>query len=284
MAFWPMGDGKISWNRCEDITLLSETHCTDLHQKSFPLNAEDFSIIWGAPVRKGSRSGVAIIAKKSSVWAIQKVDMSNTVCFSHEKQGRLVVAQIFYGTGERSILIYTIYGHAGARWEQARRREAENMIQDIAQDIAARGSIPAIIAGDFNLQINDSPLMQKLLRSGDYVDAHSWGSNAEQAKNTSHKNSGSRIDLFLANNVASSLIQAYQVRPGVLPKDHSEVVVDISMPISSQCRYIPIQPNSHYDAPYDIPDRTYEPPRYPIDPDISRLLQLNDIDQAFETW
>ena len=126
--------------------------------------------------------------------------------------------------------------------------------------------------------------MQKLLRSGDYVDAHSWGSNAEQAKNTSHKNSGSRIDLFLANNAASSLIQAYQVRPGVLPKDHSEVVVDISMPISSQCRYIPIQPNSHYDAPYDIPDRTYEPPRYPIDPDISRLLQLNDIDQAFETW
>lgn len=260
-----MADGR--WenilNRCEDITLLSETHCTDLHQKSFPLNAEDFSIIWGAPVRKGSRSGVAIIAKKSSVWAIQKVDMSNTVCFSHEKQGRLVVAQIFYGAGERSILIYTIYGHAGARWEQARRREAENMIQDIAQDIAARGSIPAIIAGDFNLQINDSPLMQKLLRSGDYVDAHPWGSNAEQAKNTSHKNSGSRIDL---------------------PKDHSEVVVDISMPISSQCRYIPIQPNSHYDAPYDIPDRTYEPPRFPIDPDISRLLQLNDVDQACETW
>lgn len=84
-------------------------------------NAEDFSIIWGAPVRKGSRSGVAIIAKESSVWAIQKVDMANTVCFSHEKQGRLVVAQIFYGTGERSILIYTIYGHAGKHVAEKQR-------------------------------------------------------------------------------------------------------------------------------------------------------------------
>ena len=49
--------------RCTGITVLSETHCTAAMQKSLPFSAQDYRILWGSPVSKGSRSGVAFLIK-----------------------------------------------------------------------------------------------------------------------------------------------------------------------------------------------------------------------------
>ena len=270
--------------RCEDITVLTETHCTSMMQKSLPFSAEDFDVLWGAPVSKGSRSGVAFLVRKGSFWNIRPVTFVNSPCQKHYDEGRLRAVQIFFQKGERSIIIYGVYGLAGARWEQVRKDAAEAMYQDIAQDIISRGSIPACVAGDFNVQIQESCLLQKYINTGTWIDAVNHGSTIEQAKLTSLKNNGSRIDMLFAHSFAAELITNYQVKPGVLPQDHSEVHVQMSMPVGAQCRYIPCQPNNHNDVPYDNPTPHHTPPQMDSVKPIRPFLQVGDIDGAFQAW
>lgn len=229
-------------SRCEDITVLAETHCTSMMQKSLPFSAKDFHVFWGAPVSKGSRSGVAFLVRKGSFWNIRPVSFTDSPCQKQYEEGRFHAVQLFFQKGDRSIIIYGIYSFAGARWEQARKDAAEAMYQDIAQDIVSRGSIPACVAGNFNLQVQESRLLQKYINTGTWIDAINYGEISEQTKLTSHKNNGSRIDMLFANPSAAELLTNYKVKPGVLPHDHSEVHVQMNMPIGAQCRYLPCQP------------------------------------------
>ena len=270
--------------RCKDVTILSETHCTAVMQKALPYSAKDFHVFWGAPVNQGSRSGVAFLVRKGSFWNVRPISFDQSPCLKRYNDGRLHAVQVFYNKGERSIIIYGIYGVAGARWEQVRKDAAEAMYQDIAQDIISRGSIPACVAGDFNVQIQESRLLQKYINTGTWIDAANYGSTTEQAKLTSHKNNGSRIDMMFANPFAAELITNYRVKPGVLPQDHSEVHVQMSLPVGAQCRYIPCQPNNHNDVPYDNPTPHHTPPHIDSVKPIRPFLQVGDIDGAFQAW
>ena len=132
--------------------------------KSFPFSATDFQIYWGSPIPKGSRSGVAFLVRKGSFWNVRPISFENSVCHKYYEEGRLHAVQLFFQAGGRSVILYALYGYAGARWEHARKDTAETMYRDIAQDIAARGSIPAYIAGNFNLQVTESRLLQEIVK------------------------------------------------------------------------------------------------------------------------
>lgn len=156
-------------------------------------------------------------------------------------------------------MIYVLYGQAGARWEQAKKDELENMLADVSKDIQTRGSVPACIVGDLNVQVQESRLLQKLLDSKILFDAQQLGTSTEQAKPTSHKGSGSRIDFVLANHFAAGLLKSYNVGPGILPQDHSEVRVKMDLSIGHQTRYVVHQPNNHHNPQYDRPPPDYNP-------------------------
>ena len=270
--------------RCEGVTIISETHCTDVVQKSLPFRAVDFQVIWGAPVRKGSRSGVALLIKRGCFWQAKAVPLHDSPCKKYYDEGRLVVGQVFYKGGTRSLLIYGLYGHAGARWDQPRKDLVEAMLTDIAQDIVSRGSTAAIIAGDFNVQVCESRLIKKNLHTTTWFDAVAFGTPTEQIKQTSHAKNGSRIDMLFANDIAARLLTSYKVVPGVLPKDHSEVLVTMTLPVGHQCKYVPHQPNEHFDIPYDKPPAMYHPPVIDCNKTLSPLLARGDIDSAFKEW
>ena len=129
-------------------------------QKSRPHVASDYNILWGAPVKQGARTGVAALVKKGC-WNSKQVSLTNSPCEKYFNAGRLLLVQIFYGKGDRSIPIYILYGHAGSRWEQSKKDELEGMISDISNGLNSRGSILACIVGDFNVQISESTLLQK---------------------------------------------------------------------------------------------------------------------------
>ena len=271
-------------NRCQSFTALTETHCTAPMQVSLPYVARDFHMHWGAPIQQGSRSGVAALVKKGSVWQSKTVSLENTPLDKYHKAGRLLLVQIFYGCGSRSMLIYILYGPAGARWEQTKKDEIEQIITDISLDIASRGSVPVCIVGDFNIQVSESRLLQKLLQTRQWFDAHQLGSLEEQQKNTSHTKNGSRIDFVFTNMLASTLVTTYKVVPGVLPQDHSEVHVTFNLPRSKQVRYVVSLPNKHISASYDnVPDN-YISPLVDSTTKIRQHLRRNHIDEAFQSW
>ena len=269
--------------RCKDVTILSENHCAAIMQKSLPFTAKDFHVIWGAPVNQGSRSGVAFLVRKGSFWNVRPISFDQSPCLKHYNDGRLHAIQVFYNKGERYLILYAVYGHAGARWEQNRRDELETLLHDVAQDMIARGSIPACIAGDFNLQVQESNFLQKYINTGFWIDSVSFGSSEEQNKPTSHNKNGSRIDMLMANSLAAEPPFDYQVKPGVLPQDHSEVHVQLHLPIGAQCRYVPCQPNNDPIVPYDLPPSKYKPPQIDSITSINPLLQANDVSTALFT-
>lgn len=208
---------------------------------------------------------------------VKQISLTGTPCQTYYEQGRLVVAQVVAGSGNRSFLIYAIYGHAGARWEADATKELESVLKHIGDDVASRGATPAFITGDLNIQVDESLRIQSLRRTKLFVDAKDWGIPAEQIKNTFHKQKGSRIDLCLANQPGSRLLRTCKVCD-------SEMHIDIDLPIGKQWRYIPVQPNLNTNIPYDLPPRNYNPPPIDICAKISLLLEQGDIDKVFLIW
>ena len=115
------------------------------------------------------------------------------------------------------------------------------------------------VVRDFNIQVSESKLLQTLLNTHQWFDAHQLGCPAEQEKHTSHKANGSRIDFVFTNSLAAGLVETYTVVPGVLPKDHSEVHVAFTLPRNAQFRYVVSQPNGHIPVPYDNTPDDYVP-------------------------
>jgi exonuclease III len=197
---------------------LTETHCTEFLQKSLAFDPKEFSVIWGAPVPTKSRSGVMCIARKKSLWAIKALPFLEPECQKFFDDGRLILVQGYRGKGERSFLIYGIYGHAGSRWDADKKKQTHAMLYAVCRDMVARGPQIAYIIGDFNFQIDESDPLQTYMRAGFLYDAAMWGPQGTVPANTCHKGAGSRIDLILMTHQASRLCQDYVVVPGFSEK------------------------------------------------------------------
>ena len=140
------------------------------------------------------------------------------------------------------------------------------------------------VVGDVNIQISESRLLKKLLKTCQWFDAHQLGSLEETTKNTSHTKTSSRIDFVFTNSLAFNLLETYKVVPGVLPKDHSEVHVTFTLPRNEQVRYVVSQPHSHIPVPYDNPPDHYVPEPIDRTTHIRQHLQKDHIDAAFQSW
>jgi exonuclease III len=261
---------------------LTETHCTEFLQKSLAFDPKEFSVIWGAPVPTKSRSGVMCIARKKSLWAIKALPFLEPECPKFFDDGRLILVQGYRGKGERSFLIYGIYGHAGSRWDADKKKQTHAMLYAVCRDMVARGPQIAYIIGDFNFQIDESDPLQTYMRAGFLYDAAMWGPQGTVPANTCHKGAGSRIDLILMTHQSSRLCQDYVVVPGFSEKDHSEIQIAVRIPLLAQnCKRI-FQTGNR--LPYDDP-----PPDYiekPIDSQsyVDDLLQKHQLDKAFDYW
>ena len=97
----------------------------------------------------------------------------------------MLAAQLWLGQGGTAIILYGVYGHSGARWERTKRQYFNAMMQAIAEDIAARGDLPSfVVIGDFNMVIDESHLVQQLLRNGSWFDCRRLGTEDMRPANT----------------------------------------------------------------------------------------------------
>lgn len=140
---------------------LSETHLTTnlmtLIHGGFP----GYKAYWGAPV-EGKNGGVGFLVKSSAAWHTTPVTWDkHSPCYIHHAAGRLHAVKVFTGDGSSHFLIYVLYGVSGARWNIEMKTETHRLIEDVCADIACKG-LPAIFGGDLNLQLNESPLLERL--------------------------------------------------------------------------------------------------------------------------
>ena len=85
-------------------------------------------------------------------------------CKKYWDDGRLVGAHAWPADGSRPIRIYSLYGIAGARWERTKRAYVVAMLRAVVADSVARGEVPSLIGGDFNLQRGNAPELDHFLR------------------------------------------------------------------------------------------------------------------------
>ena len=125
----------------------------------------------------------------------------NHICYPFWLDARLQAVLVHRHDGS-AIIIYNMYGPAGARESASAKRYLRNMLQAISSDAAVR-ALPALLVGDFNSEIEATPFLQSMLVS-------QWHDLAHLRRgglcDTSHKGSGSRIAHIWCNTTCLPLI------------------------------------------------------------------------------
>ena len=124
-----------------------------------------------------------------------------------------MLVQIFRGSGQRSLLIYVVYGLAGARWEQQKKNETLKMLKEVQKDAAMRGDVAAIICGDLKVEPTTVQEFMAEMKTG-WNDAAHWGTDGFDESPTCTKGKGSGIDWALMNRAVSVMLKAYDVQKG----------------------------------------------------------------------
>lgn len=215
-----------------DILILTETHASVHVQKGYEESLKHVHFAWAGCQ---THAGVAIIARKSSFWDFKPVTFDDGPLKTLNQEGRLVASQIFASNGKNSFIILGFYGYAGARWDQQLLQKNNKAISAIFEFAVTKGNLPALLSGDFNVEIEESEPLKEFLAFGQWHDAA--GPNQTPHVSCLKGKNGSRIDFFFLNSTAASLLTSYSIRPGLLKKDHQFVTIQLAAPLACQHEY-----------------------------------------------
>ena len=267
-----------------DILALSETHLQSHLESSESHQFSDYHCFWGPNSPDRHYSGVALLAKRSSFWHAKKLEWPlEHQCCRFFRDNRLLAVQLWLGTGGVSILVYVVYGMSGARWEASKKTYFHTMFEAIKQDRISRGPIPAVLLGDFNLEITDSYPIRSALQARFWCDTRDKSSTDMQSKTTCHKGkASSKIDhIFVSSNLYDQSFN-FQVDSLHEFKDHAIDSFQLKLPKASQVictlravsRLPMIPPPKHTDEPIGSELSTT----------FQEALAIHDVDTAFKLW
>ena len=267
-----------------NVLVLTETHIQTHLVKSYPYNFPNYFTFWSPGEEQKYYNGIGLLVRRSKCWAATQLTWKpEDACHRFWQDSRLLAAQLWLGQGGTTILLYGVYGPSGARWERAKRQYFNAMMQAIAEDIAARGDMPSFVIGDFNMVINDSHLLQQLLRNGGWFDCRRLGSEDMRRANTCHVQGGSQIDHIFASRSAYDQAFGYKVRKHVEFKSHSMVEIALQVPLAAQtrttlrnvCKIPPRAPPVHeHHLVYNTQ----------LGRGFWQALAQNDLDKAYQLW
>lgn len=201
-------------HHCE-VALCCETKLTAGGQKAveLDLSKSGWKAIWGDPCVPKQRRGY-----KDSMWDANNggvavlIDINRPAkrCMltgsaaRYEKEGRLLLTAISYGNCRDSIYAMTIYGYTGAGARQpSALANNEALLTAAFEALATLGSVPVLLGGDFNTDIEASDVLRSALGTGQYYDvirgkSHQLGVEPDGTQ----KLSGNRLDCMLFNKEA----------------------------------------------------------------------------------
>ena len=105
-----------SLNSC--MLNVSESHADSLLQASWGPSSNGWFHLWGAPSASHDQRGVSQHASCSAFWAARRVLWTPAdLCHRFYLDARLTASFIWIGDGRRALLVYCLYGPAGARWD-----------------------------------------------------------------------------------------------------------------------------------------------------------------------
>ena len=167
---------------------LSETHLQSQLESTESHQFSEYHCFWGPNSPDRHYGGVALLTKRSSFWHAKKIEWPlEHQCCRFFRDNRLPAVQLWLGTGGVSILVYVVNGMSGARWEASKKTYFHTLFEAIKQDRISRGPIPAVLLGDFNLEITDSYPIRSALQARFWCDTRDKSSADMQLKTTCHK-------------------------------------------------------------------------------------------------
>jgi exonuclease III len=266
-----------------DIIALTETHLqSHLHAAYSEEWKHNFCYFSPDPDTK-HYNGVALLLKKSKFWKVTPISFEvDNPCHKFAAIGRLIAVQAWFGHGGCSVLLYNIYAPSGSRWEQPKRKQLYDLLDAVTLDSVARGQLPTVLLGDFNMTIEESPKIAQLLYNRTWCDTRNVAEPSMFNAPTCHVGpaQGSKIDHIFVSPALYDLSFNFQVTKIPTFKDHSQVSIKIKVPTPVQTRMSLRKPSclQHLHMPTQH-DRIIP---YQASQNFSRAIANSDIDTAYK--
>ena len=237
-----------------------------------------YKAYWGAPV-EGKNGGVGFLVKSSAAWHTTPVTWDkHSPCYIHHAAGRLHAVKVFTGDGSSHFLIYVLYGVSGARWNIEMKTETHRLIEDVCADIACKG-LPAIFGGDLNLQLNESPLLERLPQLN-FTNLAIFSSKAHEATCFKGKK-GSTIDHVFVNQLMMATFSSFQVGSHSGLADHAPLFCQFQDMVKPQ---FVLRNRSCGDSPTGILQKFTPNTDITLPDKFHIFLRKHDVDSAFRCW
>lgn len=261
-----------------DILALSETHLTPALMKVLHGRFPGYQSFWGTPVT-GKNGGVGFLVKPNAAWHISPIEWPETSsCFPHYKAGRLHAIKVFLDQGSAQFVVYTLYGVSGARWSTDLKLQTHKLVEDVCIDIAARG-LPCLFGGDLNLQLQDSPLLERLPQLN-FANLAIVSNKAHEATCFSGKNN-STIDHVFANSLMMATFESFQIGARTGLADHAPLICLFK----DKCESQRVLRNRFYgDTPTGTPLNFQPSTDFVLPQKFFSSLRSQDVDSAFRCW
>lgn len=267
-----------------DVLGLTETHLQSHLEHSESMLFPEYSCFWSRNPDDRHFRGIGILVRKASFWASSLIQWSpDSSCYKFYEDNRLLAIQLWFGNGAMSMLVYTCYGPSGARWESDKRAYFHAMYKAIEEDRLQRGALPAVLLGDFNLQISDSHVLAQALQQKVWCDTRDHSSLEVQNTPTCHKGKGSFIDHIWVSPNLYDLCNSFAITKHHEFKDHSLLTIKIGIPRSEQniksLRSVRKLPDA-----LPLPSRDDSKIPSAISPKFQCAINSQDVDAAFKYW
>ena len=208
------------------VLLLQETRIKETGQKAMRdmlFNERKWEVLWGSGVPSALTAGVAILTKQGvPICPISPATPEGGAAYA---AGRLMIAAVALGNGDRVIHVINVYAHAGQQPRQNNMREA--LIATAFREAAALGNVPVAIGGDWNTPPCNSGSICTALMSGKWHDAGAL-TGLDQEPTYHGPQGSSRLDYWLVNNGTLPMVQGYKVETNCAIPSHLPVVLTLS--------------------------------------------------------
>lgn len=265
-----------------DIIGLTETHLQSHLHAAYREQWKNFHCFYTPDPDSKHYSGAALLFRKSKFWKVSQISWSpDNPCHKFSVRNRLIASQAWFGHGGCSLIVYNIYAPSGSRWEDAKRRQLYELIDAVTHDCVARGQVPAIVMGDFNMPIDESPKIASLLQNRTWCDARTTAKANMLYAPTCHvgPSNGSILDHVFTTASLYDLLADFQVLKIPTFKDHSQVSIRLRVPQPSQTRMSLRKPTSLDDL--KMPSVHDSILHCPTPEAFSRAIDQGDVNAAY---
>ncbi|KAJ9444445.1 Retrovirus-related Pol polyprotein from type-1 retrotransposable element R2 [Diplonema papillatum] len=222
-----------AWGRKVDLLALQEVRVCerDRAQAEGEARSRGKRLVWGrmqgqTRIKTALRTEYGGVAFSAATELPARAVPPGELTKRHWEKGRFAHAQVAYGDGRRSLSMMSIYGVVSD--EDA----TEEILADTLSYAATLGDVPILIAGDFNVEPEESPILNAAVQSGKWVDVGStWAKQYAQqpAATCMASKKGRRIDAIFANSVAAVAISGVNVLTAESIPTHRPVVVRLDL-------------------------------------------------------